>query len=165
MLVNRPFSQWVKLSDTLNSHSKAAYHSDCLQAADILKATIENPNARIDVMQSTALKSKIEENKHILCQIVRAALFLGKQGLAFRGDVENVDSTKNPGNFLALLRRANSTNTTTDFVITRWRHTRAAIERSDKIYKPRPIISVVGIDDLPEATLKEKRKNLGEGEL
>jgi len=104
LLVNRPFSQWVKLSDTLNSHSKAAYHSDCLQAADILKATIENPNARIDVMQSTALKSKIEENKHILRQIVRAALFLGKQGLAFRGDVENVASAKNPGNFLALLK-------------------------------------------------------------
>ena len=104
LLVNRPFSRWVKVTDTLSSHSKAAYHSDCLQAADILKATMENPNARIDVMQNTALKLKIDENKHIIRQIVRAALFLGKQGLALRGDIENVSSAKNPGNFLALLK-------------------------------------------------------------
>ena len=57
------------------------------------------------------------------------------------------------------LWRANSTDTTTDIVITRWRHTRAATERSDKIYKPRPIISVVDIDDSPEATLKRKEKS------
>jgi len=96
LLVNRPFFQWVKVSDTLTSHSKAAYHSDCLQAADVLKATIENPNARLDVIQSTALELKIDENKHILFQIVHAALFLGKQGLALRGDTENTFSAKNP---------------------------------------------------------------------
>ena len=79
LLVNRPFSWWVKVTGTSNIHSKVAYHSDCLQAADILKATIENPNARIDVMQSTALILRIDENKHIICQIVHAALFLGKQ--------------------------------------------------------------------------------------
>jgi len=39
-------------------------------------------------MQSTALKSRIDENKYIICQIVHAALFLGKQGLALRGDTE-----------------------------------------------------------------------------
>ena len=36
-------------------------------------------------------------------KIVRAILFLTKQGLALRGDVEDVCSQKNPGNFLALL--------------------------------------------------------------
>ena len=43
------------------------------------------------------------ENKHILHQIVHAVLFLAKQGLAFPGHKEDIDSQKNPGNFLALL--------------------------------------------------------------
>ena len=34
-----------------------------------------------------------------------AILFLAKQGLPFRGDIEVVDSEKNPGNFLALMKR------------------------------------------------------------
>jgi len=50
-------------------------------------------------MQNTALKLKIDENKHILHQIMHAALLLGKQGLAFRGDTEDTSSAKNPENF------------------------------------------------------------------
>ena len=54
-------------------------------------------------MVSSALQSQIAENKHILQQIVHSIIFLAKQGLPFRGDVEDVTSGKNPGNFLALL--------------------------------------------------------------
>ena len=46
----------------------------------------------------------MDENRHIIRQIVRAILFLGKQGLPFRGDNEDLNITKNPGNFLALLK-------------------------------------------------------------
>ena len=104
LLVNKPFSNWVKLSDALNTHSKLLYHRDALQSADVLKTTIENPSSRIDVIVSSALQSRIAENKHILKQIVRAILFLVKQGLPFRGDAEDVRSQKNSGNFLALLK-------------------------------------------------------------
>ena len=55
------------------------------------------------ILVSSTLRARITENKHILRQIVRAILFLAKQGMAFRGDVEDVSSNKNPGNFLALL--------------------------------------------------------------
>ncbi len=41
--------------------------------------------------------------RHIIRQIVRAILFLGKQGLPFRGDNEDLNITKNHGNILALL--------------------------------------------------------------
>ena len=44
------------------------------------------------------------ENTHILQQIVRGVIYLAKQGIPFRGDVEKISSTKNPGNFLALLK-------------------------------------------------------------
>ncbi len=57
-------------------------------------------------MSSNALQKKIDENRHILRQIVRAVVYLGKQGRAFCGKIENITSTKNPGNFLALLKGA-----------------------------------------------------------
>jgi len=91
LVVNRPFSQWVKLSDALSSHSKAAYHSDCLQAADILKATIENPD---DVMQSTVT---------FCARLYMQHSFFGNNDMLERG-IENVATAKIPGNFLILLK-------------------------------------------------------------
>ena len=35
---------------------------------------------------------------------MHAILFLSKQGLAFQGDNEDINSLNNPGNFLALLK-------------------------------------------------------------
>ena len=105
ILVNQPFNNWVKISDTLKNHSKLVYHRDCMQAADVLKDSIMNPSSsKIDVISNANLEARIAQNKHILKQIVRAILFLGKQGLALHGDTENIDSSKNPGNFLALLK-------------------------------------------------------------
>ena len=37
VLVNKHFNNWVKISDTLSSHSKLIYHHDCMQIADALK--------------------------------------------------------------------------------------------------------------------------------
>ena len=42
ILVNKPFNNWVKISQTLSSHSKLVYHRDCVQAADALKDAITN---------------------------------------------------------------------------------------------------------------------------
>lgn len=104
ILVNKPFSNWVKISTTLKNHSLFSYHLEAVVAADALKTTTENPSKRIDVQTSTTLQRQVERNKHILRQIIRAVIYLGKQGLPFRGSIENVTSTKNPGNFLALLK-------------------------------------------------------------
>lgn len=65
----------------LSTHSNHSYH--VLQSADVLKSSIENPASRIDVMVSSALQSRIAENKHIVRQIVRAVIFLAKQGWHF----------------------------------------------------------------------------------
>ena len=82
-LVNRPFCNWVKISETLSNHSKHQYHHECLQDADILKSTVVNPALQIDVITSTSHQIRINENRHILRQIVSAALFLSKQGIHF----------------------------------------------------------------------------------
>ena len=73
-----------------------------MQYTDILKNSIDNPALHIDVMASSDIQMRMDENRHIIRQIVRAILFLRKQGLPFRGDNEDLNITKNPGNFLAL---------------------------------------------------------------
>ena len=80
------------------------YHLESVTTAQALKVSTEDTSRRIDVITNTSLQRQIDNNKHILEQIVHAILFLGKQGLAFRGDNEDVKSPKNPGNFLALLK-------------------------------------------------------------
>ena len=73
-----------------------------MQFTVILKNSIDNPASRIDVMANSDIQMRMDENRHIIHQIVRAILFLGKQGLPFRGDNKDLNITKNPGNFLAL---------------------------------------------------------------
>ena len=73
-----------------------------MQYTDILKNSIDNPASRIDVMANSDIQMRMDENRQIIRQIVRAILFLGKQRLSFRGDNEDLNITKNPGNFLAL---------------------------------------------------------------
>ena len=46
----------------------------------------------------------LETDMSHLNSIARAGLFCGGQGIALRGDVENLDTPENPGNFLALLK-------------------------------------------------------------
>ncbi len=103
--VNKPFSNWTKICASLSNHH------DCLQIADAMKSTTEKSDMRVNVMSSNALQKKIDENRHILRQMVRAVVLLGKQGIAFRGKIENITSTKNPGNCLALLKFYAETDT------------------------------------------------------
>ena len=102
LLVNRSYSNWSKIGNALSNHSSLLYHLDCVQYTDILKNSTDNPASRIDVMANSDIQMQMDENRHIIRQIVRAILFLGKQGLPFRGDNKDLNITKNPGNFLAL---------------------------------------------------------------
>ena len=79
-LARSPFSSWVKLSVVLNTHSSLYYHQECIQDADILMTTIEKPKTRIDVTVDSAIQVRMNENKHIMWQIVRAVIFFGYSG-------------------------------------------------------------------------------------
>ncbi len=104
ILVNKPFNNWEKLNSTLSNHSQLKYHLDSVLAADTLRSTVLNPKQRIDVATNSIVQSQMTENTHILQQIVRGVIYLAKQGIPFRGDVEKISSPKNPGIFLALLK-------------------------------------------------------------
>ena len=64
ILVNAPFRNWVKISDTLATHAKHRYHFHSMQKADTLKAAVNKPDTRVDVMVSTALQDRLATNKH-----------------------------------------------------------------------------------------------------
>ena len=106
VLVNAPFRNWVKISDTLSSHTKLKYHLNCSADADTLHRTVVAPSSRIDVLTVSNIQDRIAENTHILKQIVHAILYSSRQGLALRGNTEDAsdDDKNNPGNFLALLK-------------------------------------------------------------
>ena len=59
MLVNRPYSNWSKLSNALSNHSLLGYHRNCLQDSDTLKATIDNPTCRLDVMTNASIQVRM----------------------------------------------------------------------------------------------------------
>ena len=103
-LVNVPFRNWVKVGDALATHAKHKYHAHPMQEADTLRAVVESPDSRLDVMVNTALQDRLATNKHVLQEIVRATLYLTKQGLPLRGHREQFSSSSTPGNFLALLK-------------------------------------------------------------
>ena len=83
LLVNKTFSNWVKISYVLLKHLKHLYHCESLQAAENLRMIIENLSG-VDMMLSSALVTD-GRNKRILKQTVRAIIFLARQGLALRG--------------------------------------------------------------------------------
>ena len=53
-------------------------------------------------MADSDIQIQIDEKKHIVCQVVHATLFLGKQGLLFHGDVK-ISAITNSRIFFALL--------------------------------------------------------------
>ena len=63
LLVNTPYSNWSKISNAISNHSSLCYHKECLQNADILMATVDNPASRIDVIASSTLQVQLNESK------------------------------------------------------------------------------------------------------
>ena len=103
ILVNSPFVRWTKVSTTLGNHATLEYHLDCLTRADSFKCASEDPRSSIHGQFNKELVDRIAKNRLIMEHIVRAILYLGKQGLAFRGTGEYPERGSNPGNFLSLL--------------------------------------------------------------
>ena len=154
-LVNVPFRNWVKLSDTLATHAKHKYHAHSMQEADTLRAVVDNPGARLDVKVNTALQDRLATNKQILQEIERATLYLTKQGLPLRGHREEFSSSNNPGNFLALLKD----RAITDAVLKK--HLEQPSARNCTYLSPRSqndVIRVIGFDIIRASIITEVKK-------
>ena len=56
------------------------------------------------VAMNAELLRDIEENREIFKCCAETILYCGRQCIALRGHVENIESSYNPGNFIAMLR-------------------------------------------------------------
>ncbi|KAE8749577.1 hypothetical protein FOCC_FOCC003565 [Frankliniella occidentalis] len=99
----------------LKKHEQHLYRRSAVEMGKDFLQTYHNPNTDVRNRLSQHRLDQINENKERLVPIVRATIFLGRQGLAFRGhrddgpllDVAGAldDSvTKNEGNFRETLR-------------------------------------------------------------
>ena len=74
----------------------------------ILPTLKENKSAQkktLPFIVNEEKRRRCQENRHILKMIVKDILFCGRQNITLRGDVEDIkDPSKNPGNFLAMLK-------------------------------------------------------------
>lgn len=103
-LVNQPFTKWHKKSEKIVPHATKIYHIEAQQAADTLINSIEHPNQAVHVMVNNWKAENIERNRHIVKCVAEAVLYCGRQCIALRGDNENLSTSGNPGNFLAMLQ-------------------------------------------------------------
>lgn len=104
-LVNKPFTQWHKISAKLEDHTKAKYHQDSNDISQAFSKKLLKPETTLPYRVNAEKQLRITENRNILKMISKVILFCGRQNIALRGDIEDLnDTSKNPGNFLALLK-------------------------------------------------------------
>ena len=83
-------------------------HCHAADKADLFLRNFNNPSERVDARLMRAREQQMEDNKHVLCQIVLAIEFLAQQARPFRGHCDDkvdfsVEGT-NRGNFVATLQ-------------------------------------------------------------
>ena len=88
------FRNWKKALDSFKEHQK----SKCHIAALTFEITIPQCG-NIQEMTSEKIKSNLQENRKCLMKIIETIQFLGRQGLALRGDGSDENS-----NFMQLLK-------------------------------------------------------------
>ena len=86
---------------------------------------------------------------------VRAVLFLGRQGLTFRDDKEDINSAKNPGNFLALLKDYAERDDTLNEHL---QHPKAKYATYVSPRSQNDIMSIIGNDILQASIIEEVKK-------
>lgn len=91
-------SNWKNVLDRCLKHESSKVH----QTASVFHRQSSQQSTSVAKQLSSVHQQQVEKNRQYLRRIVENVLFLGKQGLAFRGHVEDAESD-NRGNFLELL--------------------------------------------------------------
>ena len=103
-LVNSPLQKWARVSSVIFNHGDKDYHKDAMTLAKGFITSIEKPlQGNVAVSMNTQRQANIKANRYILAHMVRATLYLGRQGAAFRGHNESPDQQSNKGNFRELI--------------------------------------------------------------
>lgn len=93
---------WKEQTLSLNNHQRCKTHVICVQRWNDYLLVKKNHSLSIANQVNNVRQQNIIENREHLKFLLKAALFLSKQGLAFREHNES-DISKNKGNFLEIL--------------------------------------------------------------
>ena len=154
-LVLQPLTNWKKMPTKAEKHSSTKYNLDAVECAEAFCKTQEDPTIMITCRIEEKRVQNVEKNRKILKGIIRAVEFLGKQGLAFRGDNETIDGKGNPGNFLALMKLIGEKDETIGM------HLKTPEMKNAKYISPQTqneIISVVANDYIMKSLVEDIRK-------
>lgn len=102
--VIHPFRLWHKKGKKVKVHEHCSYHQRALDQADLLKQTVEKPHTTIAAKVDARKVANVECNRAVLKSIASAVLYCGRQCIALNGEAEDIESPRNRGNFLALLK-------------------------------------------------------------
>ena len=85
VLVNKPFTNWVKVNNTCEGHAINGYHIRAVEAGLDFQRSIERPQLNIDVCMNTEVFNRIQENRHIISCCAECILYCGRQCITLRG--------------------------------------------------------------------------------
>lgn len=92
-LVNKPFNRWSRYTAVIKAHPGKEYHQSALLASKNFVTSVEKPETKITNILQEQKKSNIRENRAVLTHIIKAIVFLTKQGIALRGHDESAMQT------------------------------------------------------------------------
>ncbi|CAI6365209.1 unnamed protein product [Macrosiphum euphorbiae] len=95
------FSNWQKLNEKLKKHDKTKRHLVCVSKMSGYLAC--KKSGSVMVKQCSGYKEQVAKNRTYIGTLIDIILFLGKQGIAYRGHREDADSL-NQGNFKELCK-------------------------------------------------------------
>lgn len=93
---------WKEITKCLAKHSRYERHIISTQRWCDYQLVQTNSNHSVANQLINFRQQNINENRNHVHFLLKAALYLSKQGLAFRGHIESV-SSKNKGNFIEIL--------------------------------------------------------------
>lgn len=99
--INKGFNCWRKQTESFNKHMSSEKHK-LNNEKYVMFLNIKKNDTSVANSLITSRKKYIEENRKHIILLLKATLFLSKQGLPFRGHDESNEST-NRGNFIELL--------------------------------------------------------------
>ena len=101
---HQTISKVEQKSNKVREDKHSTRRQKVMEQAYNLKQAVEHPHTTISAQIDSSKATNIEWKHDVLKTIAQAVLFCGRQCIALRGDVENLDTPENPGNFLALLK-------------------------------------------------------------
>ena len=102
VLVTTLFRIWTSISSALHRHNKSQYDQDSMVKMDSFKYTSTNYSASLTSRLSKEREERIKCNTEVIKSLFECVIFLGKQGLSYRGhrDDSTYEGVINAGNFI-----------------------------------------------------------------